>query len=252
MAQARLTPVELWHGSREIIGAFDHAKVGREGFHFGTPEQARARNSVFLHRVKLDVPRLRRSWDDGSPWRSRIASARSARCSGIVYLNRFEGLVPADIARLKEAGIDPSSCRDRDFLRIVPTARDSVLVWDETRIRILEVVPGPGTIEVWAPVSPEAADEIIANGYDPDSIGPLEVSTLPRNAGRGTRLVGLKVPADRLECEGGLVASLRAWKAGGPPPVLVLDVEIPFHDVRREPGFIPPPAIPLFLLEQAL
>lgn len=246
--------MELWHGSREIISAFDSAKVAREGFHFGTPEQARARNSVFLHRVELDVPRLRRCRDDGAPWRSRIASARSARCSGIVYLNRFEGLVPADIARLKEAGIDPSSCRDRDFLRIVPTARDSVLVWDEARIRIREVVAGPGTMEVWACVPLDIADEILANGYDPDELGPLEVSTVARRArsraGRGTRLVGLKAPADRLDRDGDLVASLRAWQAGGPPPVLVLDGKVPFYDVRREPGFIPAPAIPLFLLEQ--
>lgn len=166
--------MELWHGSRDIIEGFDPAVVKGEGFHFGTRSQAEMRNSAFLHRVSLDLGRLRRCRDDGGPWKARVARARRDGVSGIIYLNRFEGLSADDDNRLHESGVVPETCPDRIFRRHAPSAADSVIAWDPGRIRILEVVAGRGRVPVHALMDAGLADELMAQGFVPRAHGPVQ------------------------------------------------------------------------------
>lgn len=69
-------------------------------------------------------------------WKARIAAAKKAGADAIVYLNRYEGMTTDIIERLQHAGdlhrLDGLS--DSAFLRLVPEAQDSYIVWDLDQI----------------------------------------------------------------------------------------------------------------------
>lgn len=118
---------------------------------------------------------FRRVRDQVGDWRATVARAVRAGVPGLVYLNRYEGIPTAAILRLHGEGSatfptcgetgapDPSSNQpssnqplanppsaprplsgayldslsDRDFLRLVPEARDSWVILDPSLVRIL-------------------------------------------------------------------------------------------------------------------
>ena len=132
----------LWHGSRRRIGSIDLSRTVDGGLHLGTEAQARMRNSAFLHEIEIEVTRLRRSRDTGGNWAGRIQTARKDGCHAIIYLNRYEG-IPADrIEDLHRQGllsrIDTLS--DAAFRKLVPEARDSLILLDPGRARLLRII----------------------------------------------------------------------------------------------------------------
>lgn len=149
--------LKLWHGSSQYIEAFDPSKTVDGGFHLGTEDQARMRNPAWLHEVEVDVERVRRSRDEGGNWRGRIDRARSDGFQALVYLNRYEGMTSDIIERLQAAGkldgLDDLS--DKAFLKLVPEARDSLIVFDPACIRIIACAPGKARTQQ-APEDPDA------------------------------------------------------------------------------------------------
>lgn len=133
--------LQLWHGSKDRIDRFDPSRSRDGGIHFGTETQARMRNSAVLHEVEVEIGRVRRCRDRGGDWKVRIQAARRAGYSAIVYLNRYEGLSAETIDELHRegrlSGLDEMS--DAEFRKLVPTAKESYIVWEESRIRILRV-----------------------------------------------------------------------------------------------------------------
>lgn len=136
--------LRLWHGSSQRIEAFDPSKTIDGGFHLGSEDQARMRNPAWLHEVEVEVERIRRSRDEGGNWRARVERARADGFQAIVYLNRYEGMTSDIIERLQAAGqlsrLDDLT--DKAFKKLVPEARDSLIVFDPGCIRILACTPG--------------------------------------------------------------------------------------------------------------
>ena len=132
----------LWHGSRTRFATIDLSRTVDGGLHLGTEAQARMRNAAFLHEIEIDATRLRRARDTGGNWAARIRAARREGCHGIVYLNRYEGIPTARIEDLHARGLLERLDRlsDADFRKLVPEARDSFILLDPTRARILRVL----------------------------------------------------------------------------------------------------------------
>lgn len=133
--------LRLWHGSKDRIDCFDPSRSADGGIHFGTEAQARMRNSAVLHEVEIDIGKVRRCKDRGGDWKERIQASRRAGYSAIVYLNRYEGLSAETIEELHRegrlSGLDDLS--DAEFRKLVPSAQESYILWDEGRIKILSV-----------------------------------------------------------------------------------------------------------------
>jgi hypothetical protein len=134
--------LRLWHGAPVRIAAFDASLTVDGGLHLGTRAQAAMRNAAFLHEVEVEVARIRRSHDRGGDWAGRIRAARAEGCDAIVYLNRYEGLDVSVIERLAASanleGLD--DVPDAVFRKIVPEARDSLILLRPERARILRVI----------------------------------------------------------------------------------------------------------------
>ncbi|MCE6959576.1 hypothetical protein LAZ40_10965 [Cereibacter sphaeroides] len=136
-----MTRIVLWHGSLQRIERLDPASTHDGGVHLGTLEQARMRNSAFLHEVEVTLGRCRRSRDRGGDWKGRIMAARAAGFDAIVYLNRYEGLATEVIERLQAQGLlgRLDGLSDAAFRRHVPEARDSYILLRPDHLRILSI-----------------------------------------------------------------------------------------------------------------
>lgn len=159
----------LWHGSDRRISRF--LDEGRDrALHLGTMEQARMRNGRYLHEVEVDLSHPRRSRDRGGDWSGRIRSARAAGADAIIYLNRYEGLDATVISRLNGEGRLDGLDRltDRAFQRLVPEARDSLIILDPSRARIIKVLEGgPSRLEPECEIKLELRYSAPSEGPDP-------------------------------------------------------------------------------------
>lgn len=114
----------------------------RPFLHLGTLEQARSRAGRIVTKVTARVAPCARVTDRGeNSWRTDRLARHERACRGwIVYLNRFEGL---DLDRYLEAkrtrpGLD--ELPDSAFRRLVPSARDSLVLLDPLLVISCEIV----------------------------------------------------------------------------------------------------------------
>jgi hypothetical protein len=133
-------PLILFHRTTEQFEQLDPARTRDGGIHFGHSGQAlmRAGKNSHVFRVALKASKVRRCKDTGGNWKARIAAAKKAGADAIVYLNRYEGMTTDIIERLQQSGdlhrLDGLS--DTAFLRLVPEAQDSYIVWDLDQIHL--------------------------------------------------------------------------------------------------------------------
>jgi hypothetical protein len=131
----------LWHGSDRPLERFTDGGPDK-ALHLGTRAQAEMRNGSYLHEVEVEVNRTRRSRDPGGDWSGRIRAARAAGVEAILYLNRYEGIGADTIEKLalsgELSGLDRLT--DRAFRALVPEGRDSLVLLDPSKARILSVV----------------------------------------------------------------------------------------------------------------
>lgn len=200
-----MTYQTFWHGSDLPREKLIPGKDG--GIHLGSRGQAEARNlSAFLHEVRFDPGRVRRAKDAGGAWAGKIASARSARMTSIVYLNRYEG-VPNEYL---EASIDHAEASDSVFRKHVPSAENSVIALYAEDVRAINIVPGKGSVTLYHGTTPENAEALLRHGFDPEtwrsggnggSRGHLYLTDKPENAAWFAEQLGsdtvlrLRVPA---------------------------------------------------------
>lgn len=116
----------------------------RRFLHLGTLSQARSRAGRIITRVTARNAPCARVVDRGeNSWREDRLARHERACRGwVVYLNRFEGL---DLERYLEAkrmrpGLDDLS--DGAFRRLVPSARDSLVLLDPFLVVSCEVLEG--------------------------------------------------------------------------------------------------------------
>lgn len=172
------SPQLLYHGTKIDFDQFDPAKTVDGGFHFGTIEQARMRASggeKILVGAYISAENLQRSKDTGGNWQAKIKAAKSAGKDGIVYLNRYEGLSASVVNELSSKGLldKLDSMSDAQFRRAVPTATDSYIVFDPTRILIVSKEkegPKPG------PANRKATPPLI--DLSPDLVGRIQECTI--------------------------------------------------------------------------
>lgn len=147
MPQAELNIVTTqtwWHGSRDMITAFEDSP---QGLHFGSRAQAEMRNRAYLHEVSIrpsSVTRIK----DRQDWSSVVAAARRRARDASLYLNRSEGLSLDRVTALASAGlldrIDDIS--EVQFRRAVPEAEDSVVVFFADVVRLERVLDPLGAV----------------------------------------------------------------------------------------------------------
>jgi hypothetical protein len=135
---------ELYHGTTTEFDRFDAACTADGGLHFGTLDQARVRvagPSKQLLKVNLNIQNPQRSRDTGASWKSKIRAAKALGHDGIVYLNRFEGILQETIARADKDGINLDGMADRDFRKFAPEAKDSWIAFNAAQVVVLERIP---------------------------------------------------------------------------------------------------------------
>ena len=130
-------PLVLYHSTKEDFDAFE---PGKEGIHLGTSDQANMRTAGLGTRllpVYVRAERLKRVRDRGGNWAHEIALAKRSGHDGIVYLNRYEGVPGEEFDRAYQAhssgNIDNLS--DAQFLRNVPSARDSYIAFKPEQVK---------------------------------------------------------------------------------------------------------------------
>lgn len=126
--------IEAYHSSD------DPTLEPRRFLHIGTLEQARMRGGRHIHRLTIRsggrMPRLR---DHGS-WSVRTLMRHARRNRIAVYLNRHEGIPIEEFDEARRVG-DIDRMADREFRRLMPSARDSWILLDVTAVVSVEIVP---------------------------------------------------------------------------------------------------------------
>ena len=144
--------IEAWHAGKTHLDRKDVAPF----LHAGTFEQARMRSKGPLTRLTLRPRRIRRVVDRGeNRWsEKRLSDALSRGFDMIVYLNRFEGIPMWEFEAAREILTmrGRSDCLDRisdgRFHRLVPSARDSVIILDPAIVRSCMHLAEPGSNEL--------------------------------------------------------------------------------------------------------
>lgn len=151
-----------WHGSSQPIDCFG-GPGQPDTLHVGNLDQARMRNSKFLYQVQFDPGKTTRTSDIGSDREGAIRAARRKGTDTIAYLNRYEGIPIEDLeAALKShPGVDLDRIPATKFRSLFPTARDSYIILDPARARIVDrfVTKGGGVVR--APAACFTFDEWI-------------------------------------------------------------------------------------------
>jgi hypothetical protein len=108
-----------------------------EGIHLGTWEQAhmRAGGGAILEVSLLDSCRPRRIKDRDGSWCHTNKRAASQGVMALTYLNRHEGISVESALRLGDLGLKRAAdLSDREFLKLAPEARDSIILLCPTLI----------------------------------------------------------------------------------------------------------------------
>lgn len=127
-------PLVVYHGTTDDFNTF---KPSPTGIHFGTAEQANVRsrgNRLIPAYVNIEHP-VRLIDRSGSWSKDQIANAKRNGADGIVYLNRYEGLDSANVAKAHDAGIDVNRLSDAAFKKQFPESRDSYIAFDPKQIK---------------------------------------------------------------------------------------------------------------------
>lgn len=139
--------VDLWHLSTDCVTALDPYRMETLGTHFGTLEQCTdiglgGKSYTLLRgRICMNRPRRCKDMPDSNTngrwyWKRRLQRARSDGYDGVVYLNTYEGV---DFKSLSQAKVITRCLTVRQW-REVGKAGDSVLVFDPSTVRILDVI----------------------------------------------------------------------------------------------------------------
>ena len=129
----------LYHGTNLKFGELSVGKDG--GIHIGQKNQAEMRGAgkdTRIIPIKINVNKLRRSKDIGGSWKKEIESAKKSGYDGIVYLNRYEGMTTERV--LENRDVDLDSLSDKQFLKRIPEAKDSYIVFSKEQISKIEPV----------------------------------------------------------------------------------------------------------------
>lgn len=130
--------MNYYHSSKENIKIFEKNKTVDGGFHFGTLNQAKARNNKgYIVEVELDIRKYSRSKDTGGNWKTKIDSAKKRGCNAIIYLNRYEGISTNNLLEVLNKGIDIDKLSDKDFKKYFPESEDSILMFNSEDIKII-------------------------------------------------------------------------------------------------------------------
>ncbi|MFZ3481660.1 hypothetical protein [Sphingomonas sp. 3-13AW] len=124
---------EWWHGSTEPLTEV------KPFLHVGTIEQASMRGGRGCHLVRVGVAagKVARRRDTGS-WRLQDLQHLRSRGTGIiVYLNRYEGIPIEEFEAARAACRDIDALSDARFRKLLPSARDSLIILDEALATIL-------------------------------------------------------------------------------------------------------------------
>ena len=135
-------------GRRPRGFAFGGPDTHPDGIHLGTLAQARmraGRGSVLEIRVRASALRTSetaRVRDRDGSWRDTVKTRSRKGQRLLTYLNRHEGLSTAQVEAICGIGLDRlERMGDRDFVRLVPEARDSWVVLDPSLVEIRRTVP---------------------------------------------------------------------------------------------------------------
>uniref|UniRef100_A0A6M3XA37 Putative methyltransferase n=1 Tax=viral metagenome TaxID=1070528 RepID=A0A6M3XA37_9ZZZZ len=126
----------LYHGTNSEFNDISTGKDG--GIHLGSQDQAKMRSlgkGKKLIAVKINIENAKRVKDSGGNWKNKIQNAKRAGYDGIVYLNRYEGMSTERV--LENRDIDLDALSDDKFLKKVPEATDSYIVFDPKQIKII-------------------------------------------------------------------------------------------------------------------
>jgi hypothetical protein len=145
----------LWHSTDQVFDRFEAFAIKEGGFHFGTYEQALMRAGRTMLQVSVLTGKSKRLKDRGSWNEKSLARHRRAGFDAVIYLNRFEGIPLERFQALRELGIDLDRIPDSRFRKLVPEAKDSLIVFNPSCISIEMRQPHPGrTQQVTAGVRP--------------------------------------------------------------------------------------------------
>jgi len=93
--------------------------------------------NVIPMRVSADPRKMKRLVDTGDWTERKLAALWRKGWDGVIYLNRFEGIPLEEFeeARAKAGNIDVLP--DRMFKRLLPSARESIIVFDPAHVQPL-------------------------------------------------------------------------------------------------------------------
>jgi len=105
--------------------------------HLGSLEQAKMRSGLVSKRILVFqlIPGLTffRMRDKGS-WNTENLKKMTSRYDGIVYLNRFEGIPLNEFDQCKN---EPDELSDNCFRKHMPSASDSIIVFNPINIKFV-------------------------------------------------------------------------------------------------------------------
>lgn len=153
-------PGLLYHGTAHQ-GTLDPQKTSEGGVHFGTYDQARMRalgSGKVLVPAYLIVTNPKSARDEGGDWKDKIRRARKDGHDAITYLNRWESVSSERIDELQKSGMvnKLDGLSDREFMRHVPEAQMSVIVFESDQIiQLPSVMPPPRRAPAVAVAQPD-------------------------------------------------------------------------------------------------
>ena len=131
-------PLVVYHGTNEAFSVFD---TSNSGIHFGTNVQAAMRNRKHLMPCFLNIRTIKNCKDHGnqSHWKKQITAATRKGFTGIIYLNRYEGISYEEFnaARLNHGLThdDLDSISDKKFQKYVSKSAFSYIVFEPNQIK---------------------------------------------------------------------------------------------------------------------
>lgn len=135
------SPLVLFHGTTPNVTQLDPSATSDGLVHFGTFEQAmaRQRGRIIAAGLLISINRLLRvrDADTTEQWKKRAKRALDSGYDGLVYLNRHEGVPMEVIDAAQQRGLKLSGLGDAQFRMLHPNAADSVAVIDRASIQVL-------------------------------------------------------------------------------------------------------------------
>lgn len=135
-----------------MISVWFHKTQG-DGFapapfiHVGTVEQAKMRGAIKPVIMRLDVDiephKLIRRRDHGQWDIKKLKALERRGYDGVVYLNRFEGIPLHEFDHARKMAGDIDRLADGEFLKLIPSAKDSLIIFDPMRIKAFQRLDAP-------------------------------------------------------------------------------------------------------------